>query len=111
MVFSEASEHFTNMVTMEIGVVGVDEDVVQVYEDANIEEVAENVVHESLKGGWRVGESERHYTPFEGAIASSECGFPFVTFADSDKMVGVSEVDMGEQSCFSWTVQEIGDLG
>ena len=62
MVFSEASEHFTNMVMMEIGIVGVDEDVVQVYEDANIEEVAKNVVHEPLKGGWRIGESERHYT-------------------------------------------------
>ena len=111
MVFSEASEYFTKMVTMEIGVIGVDEDVVQVYEDANIGEVAENVVHEPLKGSWRIGESEGHYTPFKGAIASLECGFPFVTFADWDKMVGVLEVNVGEQSCFSWTVQEIGDPG
>jgi len=111
MVFSEASEHFTDMVTMEIGIVGVDEDVIQVHEDANIEEVAKNVIHESLKGSWRIGESDRHYTPFKGAIASSECGFPFVTFMDLDKMVGVPEVNVGEQSCFTWTVQEIRDPG
>ena len=99
------------MVTMEIGIVRVDEDVIQVHEDANIEEVAKNVVHESLKGGWRIGESERHYTPFKRAIASLECSFPFVTFTDLDKMVGMSEVNVGEQLCFMWTVQEIGDLG
>ena len=111
MVFSEASEHFTDMVTMEIGIIGVDEDVVQVHEDANIEEVAKNVVHELLEGGWRIGESERHYIPFKGAIASPECGFLFVTFVDSDKMVGVLEINVGEQSCFMQAVQEIGDPG
>ena len=95
-MFLEVSEHFTDMVTVEIGIVGVDEDIVQVNEDADIEEVAKNVIHESLKGGWRIGESKRHYTPFKGAIASSECGFPCITFADSDKMVGVSEVNVGE---------------
>ena len=40
MMFLEASEHFTDMVMMEIGIVGVDEDIVQVNEDANIKEVA-----------------------------------------------------------------------
>jgi len=111
MVFSEALEHFTDMVTMEIRIVGVDEDVIQVHEDTNIEEVAKNVVHELLKSGWRIGESERHYTPFKRAIASSECSFPFVAFMDSDKMVGMLEVNVGEQSCFTQAVQEIGDPG
>jgi len=93
-----------DMVTMEIGIVGVDEDIVQVNEDTNIKEVAKNVIHELLKGGWRIGESERHYTPFKGAIVSLECSFPFVTFTDSDKMVGVSEVNVREQLCFMQTV-------
>ena len=30
---------------------------------------------------------------------------------DLDKMVGMLEVDVGEQSCFSWAVQEIRDPG
>jgi len=33
MVFTEASEHFMDMVTMEIRIVGVDEDVIQVNKD------------------------------------------------------------------------------
>ena len=44
MMFSEVSEHFTDVVMMEIGIIGVDEDVVQVNKDANIEEVAKNVI-------------------------------------------------------------------
>jgi len=111
MVFSEASEHFMDMVMMEIRIIGVDEDVVQVNEDTNIEVVAKNVVHESLKGGWRISESKRLNTPFKGAIVGLECGFPFVTFVDLDKMTGMSEINVREQSCFTWTVQEIGDLG
>ena len=107
----EASEHFMDMVMMEIGIVRVDEDVIQVNKDANIEEVTKNVIHELLKGGWRISESKRHNTPFNGAIVGPECDFPFVTFADSDKMIGMSEVNVGEQSCFMWTVQEIRDPG
>jgi len=87
-----------DMVTMEIGIIRVDEDIVQVNEVANIEEVTKNVVHELLKGSWRIGESERHDTPFKGAIAGLECSFPFVTFMDSDKLIGMSEVNVGEQS-------------
>ena len=49
MMFSEVSEHFTDVVMMEIGIIGVDEDVIQVNEDANIKEVTKTVVHELLK--------------------------------------------------------------
>ena len=38
MMFAEVSEHFMDMFTMEIGIVGVAEDIIQVNEDANIEE-------------------------------------------------------------------------
>jgi len=69
MMFLEVSEHFMDMDMMGIGIVGVDEDVVQVNEDANIEEVTKNVIHESLEGSWRISKSERHNTPFKGAIA------------------------------------------
>jgi len=104
-------EHFMDMDMMEIGIVGVDEDVVQVSKDTNIKEVAKNVLHESLEGGWKISKSERQNTSFKGTIAGLECDFPFITFTDSDKMVGMLEVNVGEQSCFTWTVQEIGDLG
>jgi len=46
MMFSEGLEHFTDMFMMEIGIIGVDEDVIQVNKDANIEEVTKNDIHE-----------------------------------------------------------------
>jgi len=110
-MFVEVLEHFMDMFTMEIRMVGVDQNVIQVKEDANIKGDSKNVVHESLEGGWRVGKSKRPNTPFKGTIMGSVCSFPFITFTDPHKMVGMLEVDVGEQSCFLWTVQEIGDLG
>jgi hypothetical protein len=65
LVFSESPEYFSDMLTMLRWAIGVDEDVVQVDEDANIEEVAKNVVHETLKRGRRIGETFGHYQPFK----------------------------------------------
>jgi hypothetical protein len=42
------------------GVGGINEDVVEIYNDTNVEEVGEYGVHEALESGWRIGESHRH---------------------------------------------------
>ena len=59
-IFAETSEYFADMFLVKFFVVGIDEDVVEVNDYADIEHVKENVVHESLKSGWSVGESEWH---------------------------------------------------
>jgi hypothetical protein len=81
---SEASEDFSDLSPVLFMVIGVNEDVVQVYKDADIEQVHEDVIHKSLKSSWSIGKSERHDTPFEGAVSGSERCFPFVTFSDMD---------------------------
>ena len=89
----EVSEHFSDMALVFFLGVGVDEYVVEVHQYTNIEQVAEDVVHEALESGRCVGESERHYVPFEGAIVSLESPLPFITLLDLDQMVGMPEVD------------------
>ena len=64
-----------------------------------------------LKSGRGVGKSEVHNTPLKRAISSVERGFPFVTFTDPDKVIGMPEINFGEVTSFLWTIQEIGDLG
>ena len=93
MMLLEASENFLDMVSVFFLRVGVDEYVVEVYQYTNIEQVAEDVLHEVLESGGCVGESKRHYLPFEGAIASPESHLPFVTLLDLDQMVGMLEVN------------------
>ena len=72
--------------------VQVDENVVEVHQYTNIEQVAEDVIHEALESSGCVGESKRHYMPFEGAVASPESRFPFITLLDSDQMVGMCKI-------------------
>ena len=49
-----------DMFLVKFFVVKIDKDVVKVDNYADIEHVREDVVHESLKSGWRIGEFKRH---------------------------------------------------
>ena len=89
----QASENFSDMASVFFFGVRVDEYVVEVHQYTNIEQVTEDVIHEALESSRCVGESKRHYAPFEGAVASPESHLPFVALLDLDQMVGVPEVD------------------
>ena len=93
MMVSEALENFSDMVSVFFLGVRVDEYVVEVHQYTNIKQVAKDIIHEVLESSGCIGESERHYAPFEGAIASLESCFPFIALSDLDQMVGVLEVD------------------
>ena len=93
VMLSEASENFLDMASVFFLRVRVDENVVEVHQYTNIEQVAKDVIHEALESGRCVGESERHYVPFKGAVTSPESHVPFITLLDSDQMVGVPEVN------------------
>ena len=59
-IFAKSLEYLMDMFLVKFFVVRIDKDVVKVDDYADIEHVREDVVHESLKSGWRVGESKRH---------------------------------------------------
>ena len=71
-------------------VVRVYEDIIEVYYYTNIQHVAEDVIHKSLKSGRPIGKSEWNYQPFKGAVASVKGGFPFVTIHYANQMVGMA---------------------
>ena len=64
-----------------------------------------------LKSGGCIRKSEGHDVPFERAIAGAESGFPFVTLLDTDQVVRMMEVNFHIESCLSWAVKEVGDVG
>src|SRR5467141_2308418 len=96
-VSAESSEYFPNMGFVLGNVVGIDEDVVQIDDDYDVD-------HESLESCWCISKPFRHYQPLKGTISGSKGSLPFVSMRNSDKMVRVSEVDFGVDSCFSWCV-------
>ena len=83
-MFPEMTEDLMDMLLVFRRVIGVDEDVIKVDGDINIEEVAEDVIHESLESSWSIGQSEGHNKPFKRSIASPECHLPFITFRNAD---------------------------
>jgi hypothetical protein len=80
----ESLEDFSDLNPVLIFIIGVNENVIQAYEDMDVEQVRKDVIHKSLKCNQSNGKSERHDTPFKRAVLGSECGFPFVTFSDTD---------------------------
>ncbi len=88
-------------------VVGIDEDVIKIYNYGNVKHVSENIVHEVLECCGSIGESKRHETPFEGAVAGPEGCFPFVTFSYVYKMISMSKIKFGINASRAHGVKEI----
>jgi hypothetical protein len=65
-------------------VIGIDQDVVDIDNDANIKHIAENVIHETLKNRGTACKTERHDLPLKQTVSGLEGGLPFVAFRDSD---------------------------
>ena len=62
-----------------------------------------------LESSRSIGKAFRNYQPFKRAIARAESGFWFIAFSNSDKMIGVLEVDLGIDSSSTRTVKEVRD--
>ena len=89
-ISSESPKDFLDVSLVLGHVVRVYEDIVEVYNYTNIQHIAEDVIHKSLKGGGSIGKSEWHYQPFKGAIASAKGGFPFIAICYVNQMVGMA---------------------
>ncbi len=89
------------------GVIGIDEDVIEVYDYGNIKHVSKNIVHEALERRGSVGEPKRHDTPFEGAVMGPEGCFPFITFSYAYEMISMSKVEFGVDAGRVCGVEEV----
>ncbi len=89
------------------GVIGIDEDVVEVYDYGNVNHVSKNIVHKALERRRSIGEPKRHDTPFEGAVTGPEGCFPFVTFSYAYEMISMSEIKFGIDASGVRGVEEV----
>jgi len=75
----ESVKYFPNVEFVLGNIVRIDEDVIQIYDDYDVNHICENVIHKSLKNGRCISKPFRHYQPLEGTIAGLECSLPFVS--------------------------------
>ena len=72
---------------MLLGILRVNEDIIQIHQYKVIEVLSENVIHEPLECCWGIAQAKRHHSVLEVSKLGSEGGFVFVTFLDVDLVV------------------------
>src|SRR5882724_13109763 len=60
-ISAEHAKYFLNMSFVFGNGVGIDENVVQIYDDNDIDHIREDVIHKSLKSCWSISKPFRHY--------------------------------------------------
>ena len=78
-------------------VVGVDKEVVHVYDEPSFcNHIPKGIRHESLKGGGGIGHAEEHDSGFIKSSVGDEGSFPLIALLDSDVVVSPSYVKLSE---------------
>lgn len=62
-----------------------------------------------LESSGSIDETEGHNQPLKRTIAHAEHGFPFITFADADKVVSMVEVNLGIDLGTARRVKKVGN--
>ena len=88
-------------------IISVNEDVIQIYDDKDVELLSKDLVDVFLEACWCVCQTERHHLVLKVAVSSPERGLLLVPLADSHSMVGTSEVELGESFSSSQPIQRL----
>ena len=94
-VSTESGKDFPDVGRVLLRIVGVYQDIIQVYYYGDVNHVGEDVVHEPLETCQGIGEPLGHHQPLERPVPGPEGGLPFVAIGDADEVVGMSQVDLG----------------
>jgi hypothetical protein len=86
-----------------------DKDIIQIDNGKVIQEIAEDVVHQVLEGGWGVYKAKWHDPILVVTVSRSECRLPLVALGDADEVVAGTEIDLGEDGGGSEAVEELVD--
>ena len=88
---------------------GVDEDIIQIYTDKDIEFFRKNLINVALEYYQSVGQSKKHYLIFEIAISGLKSSFSLISFANSQPVIGPSEVELDKLPCLPQSIQRLPD--
>ena len=94
-VSTESGKDFPDVGRVLLWIVGVYQDIIQVYYYGDVNRVGEDVIHEPLETRRGIGEPLRHHQPLKRPVPGPEGGLPFVAISNADEVVGMSQVDLG----------------
>ena len=100
----ESAEDFKDMLFMRCKVLGVDEDIIKIYDNTYVQHIGKDTIDKMLESHWGIGESLRHYQPLIQAITCAECSLPLISFCHANKMVGRAVIYFGVDFCMTWRI-------
>src|SRR5882724_8385520 len=103
-ISAEPTKYFLNVSFVFGNVVRIDENVIQIYDDNDVDHICEDVVHELLKSCWSISKPFRNYQPLKGTVTGPEGSLPFVPGCDPNEIIGVPEVNFCVDLCFPWCI-------
>ena len=77
-------------------ILGIDQYVIQVYNNKDIQLFSQNLVNVSLEGSRSIRKAKRHNLVFEVSVSGPENCLPFITFTNSHPIIGIDEIQLGE---------------
>lgn len=77
-------------------ILGIDKNVVQVYNNKDIKLFLQNLINIALEYSWYISQAKKHYIIPNIDIASLENRFAFITFSDPHLIVSIGKVELGE---------------
>ena len=87
-----------------------DEDIIQVDDYVSfVQEVTEDLIHETLEGSRRIAETEGHGGWLEETPVGAEGCLPLVSFLDPDVIVAPAYVQLGEEPGVLCLIDELLD--
>lgn len=74
----------------------INENVIQVYNDKNIELFHQNLVDIAVKNCWYISQAKRYYLVLEMVITDLENRLLFMTFLDSHLIISIGEIKLSK---------------
>src|SRR4051812_13580006 len=87
----------------------VDEDVVEVNDNANVEERMENVIDEALKCSGGVSQTEWHDGELVVTVSRAKGCLGDILFLDADLMIPGTQIELGENTSALDPVEDLVD--
>jgi hypothetical protein len=85
----------------------VDQDVVQVNDNALLKECSKHRVHTPLECSWCIGEPERHHQELEVTETRPKCGLLDILLSNSDLVVPTTKINLRKDSGTAKAIKEL----
>ena len=109
-VFLKLIQNLTHSLNVWLAwILGVDQYVIQIYDNKDIQLFSQNLVNISLKGSRSIRKTKRHDLVFKVSVLDPESCFSFITFTNPHLIIGISEIQLGESPCPTKPIQRLAN--